>query len=100
MRIGDGVKLRKDDLKKSRLVSIYYSLALLNFVLRRLIRVSTVSYKMFYLNLNKNINTTMQPLVQKWTGLTYKSGKLDTLANLIVLRRLIMVSTVSYKRFY
>ena len=100
MRIGDGVKLRKDDLKKSRLVSIYYSLAHLNFVLRRLIRVSTVSYKMFYLNLNKNINTTMQTLVQKWTGPTYKSGKLDSLANLIDLRHVIMVSTVSYKRFY
>ena len=39
----------------------------------------------------------MQPLVQKWTGPTYKSGKFDSLANLIVLRRLIMVSTVSYK---
>ena len=100
MRIVDGVKLRKNDLKKSRLVSIYNSLAHLNFVIRRLIRVSMVSYKMFYLNLNKNINTTMQPLVQKWTGPTYKSGKLDSLAYLIVLRRLIMVSTVSYKRFY
>ena len=28
----------------------------------------------------------MQPLVHKWTGPTYKSVKLDSLANLIVLR--------------
>ena len=26
----------------------------------------------------KNINTTMQPLVQKWTGITDKSGKIHT----------------------
>ena len=78
MRIGDGVKLRKYDLKKSRLVSIYYSLAHLNFVLRRLIRVSTVSYVL--LKSEKNINTTMQPLVQKWTGRTYKSGEIGLIS--------------------
>ena len=41
-----GVELRKDDLKEEPTDSC--TVANLNFVLRRMIRVSTVSYKIFY----------------------------------------------------